>query len=167
MTGPPPRCSKADRHSGSPASYDHDHAPPITEDGHRQLLPNTPGFFERHASCWPAVADHQPARCARREPAGAPGRMLREKIKGTEHRIMEMVRNSTENAAIAHKVPQWTGSLLQVRDRLTCPRPWSMACAPCSIRPRRPCGCGRWLRRTSTPTSPGAPATMRGRLRRR
>ena len=48
--------------------------------------------------------------------------MLREKIKGLEHRIMEMVRNSTENAAIAHKVHQWTGSLLQVRDPFDLPQ---------------------------------------------
>ena len=35
---------------------------------------------------------------------------------------MEMVRNSTENAAIAHKVHQWTGSLLQVRDPFDLPQ---------------------------------------------
>ena len=35
---------------------------------------------------------------------------------------MEMVRNSTENAAIAHKVHQWTRSLLQVRDPFDLPQ---------------------------------------------
>ena len=47
--------------------------------------------------------------------------MLREKIKGLELRIMEMVRHSHENAAIAAKVHQWTGALLQVRDPMALP----------------------------------------------
>ena len=47
--------------------------------------------------------------------------MLREKIKGLELRIMEMVRHSHENAAIAAKVHQWTGALLQVRDPMDLP----------------------------------------------
>jgi uncharacterized protein YigA (DUF484 family) len=48
--------------------------------------------------------------------------MLREKIKGLEQRIMEMVRNSTENAGIAHKVHQWTSALLQVKEPFDLPQ---------------------------------------------
>ena len=80
------------------------HIPPITEDDIAQFLTNTPGFFERHAEVLASVQITSPhgARAVSLQERQA--EMLREKIKGLEHRIMEMVRNSTENAAIAHKV---------------------------------------------------------------
>ena len=98
------------------------HIPPITEDDIAQFLTNTPGFFERHAEVLACVQITSPhgARAVSLQERQA--EMLREKIKGLEHRIMEMVRNSTENAAIAHKVHQWTGSLLQVRDPFDLPQ---------------------------------------------
>ena len=98
------------------------HIPPITEDDIAQFLANTPGFFERHAEVLASVQITSPhgARAVSLQERQA--EMLREKIKGLEHRIMEMVRNSTENAAIAHKVHQWTGSLLQVRDPFDLPQ---------------------------------------------
>lgn len=97
------------------------HIPPITEDDIAQFLTNTPGFFERHAEVLASVQITSPhgARAVSLQERQA--EMLREKIKGLEQRIMEMVRNSTENAAIAHKVHQWTGSLLQVRDPFDLP----------------------------------------------
>ena len=98
------------------------HIPPITEDDIAQFLTNTPGFFERHAEVLASVQITSPhgARAVSLQERQA--EMLREKIKGLEHRIMEMVRNSSENAAIAHKVHQWTGSLLQVRDPFDLPQ---------------------------------------------
>ena len=98
------------------------HIPPITEDDIAQFLTNTPGFFERHAEVLASVQITSPhgARAVSLQERQA--EMLREKIKGLEHRIMEMVRNSTENAAIAQKVHQWTGSLLQVRDPFDLPQ---------------------------------------------
>ena len=98
------------------------HIPPITEDDIAQFLTNTPGFFERHAEVLASVQITSPhgARAVSLQERQA--EMLREKIKGLEHRIMEMVRNSTENAAIVQKVHQWTGSLLQVRDPFDLPQ---------------------------------------------
>jgi uncharacterized protein len=98
------------------------HIPPITEDDIAQFLTNTPGFFERHAEVLASVQITSPhgARAVSLQERQA--EMLREKIKGLEQRIMEMVRNSTENAAIAHKVHQWTGSLLEVRDPFDLPQ---------------------------------------------
>jgi len=98
------------------------HIPPITEDDIAQFLTNTPGFFERHAEVLASVQITSPhgARAVSLQERQA--EMLREKIKGLEHRIMEMVRNSTDNAAIAQKVHQWTGSLLQVRDPFDLPQ---------------------------------------------
>ena len=98
------------------------HIPPITEDDIAQFLTNTPGFFERQAEVLASVQIPSPhgARAVSLQERQA--EMLREKIKGLEQRIMEMVRNSTENAAIANKVHQWTGSLLQVRDPFDLPQ---------------------------------------------
>lgn len=97
------------------------HVPPITEDDIAEFLQNTPGFFERHAEVLASVQITSPhgARAVSLQERQA--EMLREKIKGLEQRIIEMVRNSTENAAIAHKVHQWTGALLQVKDPFDLP----------------------------------------------
>ena len=94
------------------------HIPPITEDDIAQFLTHTPGFFERHAEVLASVQITSPhgARAVSLQERQA--EMLREKIKGLEQRIMDMVRHSTENTAIAHKVYQWTGTLLRVRDPL-------------------------------------------------
>ena len=96
--------------------------PPITEDDIAEFLANTPGFFERHAEVLASVQITSPhgARAVSLQERQA--EMLREKIKGLEQRVMEMVRNSTENAAIAHKVHQWTGALLQVKDPFDLPQ---------------------------------------------
>lgn len=98
------------------------HIPPITEDDIAQFLTHTPGFFERHAEVLASVQITSPhgARAVSLQERQA--EMLREKIKGLEQRIMDMVRNSTENAAIAHKVHQWTGALLQVKDPFDLPQ---------------------------------------------
>ena len=95
--------------------------PPITEDDIAEFLTNTPGFFERHAEVLASVQITSPhgARAVSLQERQA--EMLREKIKGLEQRIMEMVRNSTENASIAHKVHQWTSALLEVKDPFDLP----------------------------------------------
>lgn len=48
--------------------------------------------------------------------------MLRDKIKGLEQRIMEMVRNASENAAIAHKLHRWSCGVAAVQDARQLPR---------------------------------------------
>ena len=95
---------------------------PITEDDIADFLLNTPDFFERHAELLAAVQLTSPHGQRAVSLQERQAEMLREKIKGLEQRIMEMVRNSTENAAIANKVHQWTGSLLQVRDPFDLPQ---------------------------------------------
>jgi len=98
------------------------HIPPITEEDIAQFLTNTPGFFERHAEVLASVQITSPhgARAVSLQERQA--EMLREKIKGLEQRVMEMVRNSTDNAAIAQKVHQWTSALLLVRDPFDLPQ---------------------------------------------
>ena len=96
--------------------------PPITEDDIAQFLTHTPGFFERHAEVLASVQITSPhgARAVSLQERQA--ELLREKIKGLEQRVMEMVRNSSDNAAIAHKVHQWTAALLQVKDPFDLPQ---------------------------------------------
>ena len=96
--------------------------PPITEEDIAQFLTNTPGFFERHAEVLASVQITSPhgARAVSLQERQA--ELLREKIKGLEHRVMEMVRNSSDNATIANKVHQWTGALLQVKDPFDLPQ---------------------------------------------
>lgn len=98
------------------------HIPPITEDDIAQFLTQTPGFFERHAEVLASVQITSPhgARAVSLQERQA--EMLREKIKGLEQRIMEMVRHSHENEAIATKVDHWTSALLQVRDPMDLPQ---------------------------------------------
>ena len=89
---------------------------PITEDDIAHFLANTPGFFERHAEVLASVQITSPhgARAVSLQERQA--EMLREKIKGLEHRIMDMVRHGSENASIANKIHQWTHALVKVQD---------------------------------------------------
>ena len=92
------------------------HIPPITEDDIAHFLANTPGFFERYAEVLASVQITSPhgARAVSLQERQA--EMLRDKIKGLEHRIMEMVRNSSDNASIAHKIHRWSCALAKVQD---------------------------------------------------
>ena len=95
--------------------------PPITEEDIAQFLIHTPGFFERHAEILATVQLTSPHGQRAVSLQERQAEMLREKIKGLELRIMEMVRNSTDNAAIAQKVHQWTTSLARVQDPAALP----------------------------------------------
>ena len=97
------------------------HIPPITEDDIAEFLLRTPGFFERHAEVLAGVQLTSPHGQRAVSLHERQAEMLREKIKGLEQRVMEMVRNSHENEGIAQKVHHWTGSLLQVRDPIDLP----------------------------------------------
>lgn len=97
------------------------HIPPITEDDIAEYLLATPGFFERHAEVLAGVQLTSPHGQRAVSLQERQAEMLREKIKGLEQRIIEMVRHGTENAAIAQKVHQWTGRLLAVRDPIDLP----------------------------------------------
>ena len=96
--------------------------PPITEDDIAQFLTNTPGFFERHAEVLAILHITSPHGARAESLQERQAELLREKIKGLEHRVMEMVLNSTENAVIANKVHEWAGMLLQVKDPFDLPK---------------------------------------------
>jgi uncharacterized protein YigA (DUF484 family) len=94
----------------------HSSVTPITEDDIADFLVNTPGFFERHAELLSAVTISSPHGQRAVSLQERQAEMLREKIKGLEHRVMDMVRHGHENTAITHKIHQWSRELLAVQD---------------------------------------------------
>jgi uncharacterized protein len=95
--------------------------PPITEADIAQFLVNTPDFFERHAELLATVqlSSGHGARAVSLQERQA--EMLREKIKGLEQRIMEMVRNGNDNVMIGDKLQRWTRNLLLTHHAIDLP----------------------------------------------
>ncbi len=87
---------------------------PITEDDIANFLVNNPDFFERHAQLLAAVqlSSGHGARAVSLQERQA--ELLRDKIKGLEQRIIEMIRHGQDNSAIADKLQAWTRQLLLV-----------------------------------------------------
>lgn len=87
-------------------------AQPITEHEIAEFLSRTPGFFERHAELLGSVRltsphGHRAVSLQERQME-----MLRERIKGLELKLMEMIRHGQENVAIADKLHRWTRELM-------------------------------------------------------
>ena len=85
---------------------------PITEDDIANFLANTPDFFQRHAELLATVqlsSGHGTRAVSLQERQAG---MLREKIKGLESRVVEMIRHGQDNVGIADKMQRWTCSLL-------------------------------------------------------
>jgi hypothetical protein len=89
---------------------------PITEDDIANYLVHTPDFFERHAQLLASVQLSSPHGTRAVSLQERQAEMLRDRIKGLEHRIMDMIRNSNENLIIADKLHRWTRNLLLARD---------------------------------------------------
>ena len=84
----------------------------ITEADIANYLANTPGFFERHAELLAAVQLTSPHGQRAVSLQERQMEMLREKIKGLEHKIMEMIRHGQDNVAIAERLHRWTRAIL-------------------------------------------------------
>jgi len=84
----------------------------ITEADIANYLANTPGFFERHAELLAAVQLTSPHGQRAVSLQERQMEMLRERIKGLEMKIVEMIRHSQENVAIADRLHRWTRTLL-------------------------------------------------------
>ena len=85
---------------------------PITEDDIANYLGNNPDFFERHAQVLATVQMTSPHGNRAVSLQERQAEMLREKIKALEHRIMEIVRNSSENSVTTERLHRWAESLL-------------------------------------------------------
>ncbi len=85
---------------------------PLTEDDIADYLALNPDFFLRHAELLASVQltspySHRTVGLQERQ-----AELLREKIKSLEHRVMEMVRNGSDNAILSDKILRWARSLL-------------------------------------------------------
>ena len=84
----------------------------ITESDIANYLANTPGFFERHADLLASVQLSSPHGLRAVSLQQRQMEMLRDRIKGLEQQIMEMVRHGRENVAIADRLHRFTRAIL-------------------------------------------------------
>ncbi len=93
----------------------------ITESDIANYLTHTPSFFERQAELLSSIQltsphGHRAVSLQERQME-----MLREKIKGLEQKIIEMIRHGQENVTIADRLHRWTRSLMVTNDLLELP----------------------------------------------
>jgi uncharacterized protein YigA (DUF484 family) len=93
----------------------------ITEEDIANYLANTPGFFERHAELLAAVQLTSPHGQRAVSLQERQMEMLRDRNKGLELKIMEMIRHGQENAAIDEKLHRWTRALMLTPDPANVP----------------------------------------------
>ncbi len=84
----------------------------ITEHEIADYLVHNPAFFERHAELLGSVQLTSPYGQRTVSLQERQMEMLRDKIKGLEGKIIEMIRHGQENVAIADKLHRWTRTLM-------------------------------------------------------
>ena len=84
----------------------------ITEQDIANYLVNTPGFFDRHADVLATVQLTSPHGQRAVSLQERQMEMLRERIKGLEQRIVEMIRNAQDNLSVSDRLHEWTLRLL-------------------------------------------------------
>jgi uncharacterized protein YigA (DUF484 family) len=94
----------------------------ITEGDIANYLANTPGFFERHAELLSSIQLTSPHGQRAVSLQERQMEMLRERIKGLERKIVEMLRHGQENLAIADRLHRWTRALLLAHDAAALPQ---------------------------------------------
>jgi len=93
----------------------------ITESDIANWLVHNPAFFERQAELLATIQLTSPHGQRAVSLQERQMEMLRERIKGLERKIMEMVRHSQENVAIADRLHRWTRRLLLTPDAAALP----------------------------------------------
>ena len=93
----------------------------ITENDIAEYLANTPGFFERHAEMLATIQLTSPHGQRAVSLQERQMEMLRERIKGLEKKIVEMIRNGQDNVAIAERLHRWTRALMITPDAAELP----------------------------------------------
>ncbi|TAK91100.1 MAG: DUF484 family protein [Aquabacterium sp.] len=91
----------------------------ITEDEIVNYLVHTPGFFERNAQVLASIQLTSPHGQRAVSLQERQMEMLRDKIRGLERRIMEMIRNGQENEAIAERLHRWVRAVLLAHEDTT------------------------------------------------
>ncbi len=93
-----------------------EHMNPITEDDIANYLVHHPDFFHRHAELLASVRLASPHGQRAVSLQERQAEMLRDKIRGLESRIMEMIRNGTENSGLNDRLLRWAAGLLATGD---------------------------------------------------
>ena len=93
----------------------------ITEHDIANFLANTPGFFERHADLLGSVQLTSPHGQRAVSLQERQMEMLRDKIKGLEGKIIEMIRNSQDNVTLSDKLHRWTRAIMLQADAARLP----------------------------------------------
>lgn len=88
----------------------------ITEDEIANYLVHTPGFFERNAQLLASIQLTSPHGQRAVSLQERQMEMLRDKIRGLEKRIIEMIRHSQENEAIADRLHRWVRAVMLAHD---------------------------------------------------
>ena len=96
--------------------------PPLSEADIAEYLINTPEFFQRHAEVLGSITITSPHGARAVSLHERQTELLREKIKGLEQRVMDMVRHGNENAAIAQKIHEWACTLARAIDPADLPQ---------------------------------------------
>jgi len=94
----------------------------ITELDIANYLANTPGFFERNAELLGAIQITSPHGQRAVSLQERQMEMLRERIKGLELKIVEMMRNGQDNVAIADRLHRWIRKMLLTTDAADLPQ---------------------------------------------
>ncbi|CAG1017397.1 hypothetical protein BURC_02043 [Burkholderiaceae bacterium] len=84
----------------------------ITENDIANYLANTPGFFERHAELLGSIQLTSPHGQRAVSLQERQMEMLRDKLKGMELKVMEMIRHGQENVAIADRLHRFTRAIM-------------------------------------------------------
>ena len=88
----------------------------ITDHDIAQYLANNPGFFEHHAELLASVQLTSPHGQRAVSLQERQMEMLRERNRGLERKIVEMIRHGQENMAINDRLHRWTRELLLTAD---------------------------------------------------
>ncbi len=94
----------------------------ITEADIAHYLATNPAFFERHADLLSSVQLTSPHGQRAVSLQERQMEMLRERIKGLELKIVEMIRHSQDNVAIADRLHRYTRTLLLTTDPTALPQ---------------------------------------------
>ncbi len=84
----------------------------ITEADIANYLANTPAFFERHAELLGSVQLTSPHGQRAVSLQERQMEMLRDKIRGLEGKIIEMIRHGQDNVSIADRLHRWARALM-------------------------------------------------------
>ncbi|MDQ6628222.1 MAG: DUF484 family protein [Pseudomonadota bacterium] len=84
----------------------------ITEADIANYLAASPGFFERHAELLGTIQLASPHGQRAVSLQERQMEMLRDKIKGLERQLIEMIRNAQDNVRLADKLHRWTRALM-------------------------------------------------------